>query len=76
MSDKKDKNSFYDASVKLLANKFMKAMENPEEELVRLHEGLEKTYEMWAEKFVSEEGLKEDVWIEFMTQVKGKKKNG
>lgn len=63
MSDKnRPKNTFYQNGIKLLVNKFFKEFENKDSEFYLLHEGFERTFEVWSKKYISSASMKDDVW--------------
>lgn len=59
-----EKNSFYESGVKLLAQKFIKEFGDPDGELRKLNEGLERTFEYWAGRIINKDEvqMRDDVW--------------
>jgi nucleoside diphosphate kinase len=76
MADNKKRpaNAFYQNGLKLLANKFLKEVEDKDSEFHKLHEGYERTFEVWSKKFITTESMRQEVW--HLISQKIAKKNG
>ena len=68
------KNLFYKNGIKLLVNKFFSEVSNSKSEVSLMHEGIERTFEVWAKTCIRDSKMKEDVWKMILQQMV--KKNG